>query len=160
MANYLKDKIGFNRIKYPEHLQKKADAFYGDYNNRKMTDFELYRAQKMFQDNNLNIEIYPSEYFCPTWDSFGFKAFTENTVAIHWNQSSWWKDHNQLEDIEALRYKEWYKRVWYKQSAIIANVLTFMIPNKMSRRKYRKYINRNLKTEVERFSEEKSRVIV
>lgn len=145
MANYLKDKIGFNRIEYPEHLRKKVDTFYRDYSNKKMTDFELYRSQKIFKNDELNIEIYPSEYFCPTWDSFGFKAFTKNTVAVHWNQSSWWKDHNQLKDIESLRYKEWYKRVWYKQSTRITQILTCVIPNTTLRRKCRKYIKEKIR---------------
>ena len=145
MSSYLKDKIGFTRIKYPEHFQKKADAFFDDYNNRKMTDFDLYRSQMIFKNDQFGVEIYPSEYFCPTWDSFGFKAFTENTVAIHWNQSSWWKDYNQLRDIEVLQYKEWYKRVWYQQSTRIANVLTCLIPDKTIRRKCRKYIKEKIR---------------
>ncbi|MBE6447480.1 MAG: hypothetical protein E7015_03290 [Alphaproteobacteria bacterium] len=145
MSNYLKNKIGFKMIEYPANLQQKAKAFYDDYNNKKITDFELYRNQEVFKDDKLNVEIYPSEYFCPTWDSFGFRAFTENTVAIHWNQSSWWKDYNQLRDLETLRYKEWYKRVWYRQSTRIANFITCMIPNKTLRRKARKYIKEKIR---------------
>lgn len=145
LANYLKNKIGFDRIKYLESFQKKADEFYDDFNNKKMTDFELYRSQKVLKNKELDVEIYPSEYFCPTWDSFGFKAFTKNTVAIHWNQSSWWKDYDQLKDIEALKYKEWYKRIWYKQTDRIAKILTCIIPNKILRRKCRKYLKKRIR---------------
>lgn len=144
LSNYLQKKIGFKMINYPEHLRKKANDFYGNYNNRRLTDFELYKNQQVKRSDNLRIEIYPSEYFCPAWCCFGFKAFTSNTVAIHWNQSSWWKDYKQLKEIEVLRYKEWYKRVWYKQSGRVANLLTCLIPNRTCRCKLRKRIKEKI----------------
>lgn len=149
IEKYLEEKIGFKMINYPEHLQLKAQNFYQDYNNKKISDFELYRNQQIYKNEEMQIEIYPSEYFCPTWDAFGFRAFTKNTVAIHWNQSSWWKDYEQLKDLETLRYEEKYKRVWYKLAGKIANILScFIFFDKALRRKARKYIKEKIRFKV------------
>lgn len=145
ISKYVEDKIDFRMIKYPEHLQKKADRFYADYSHRKNSDFELYSNQQIVRNDDLKVAIYPSEYFCPTWDTFGFKAFTKNTVAIHWNQSSWWKDGGKhLKELETLRYNEPYKRYWYRLVPKIANLLTCLIPNKTKRHKLRKKIKSKL----------------
>lgn len=81
---------GFSKILFdtPE-AGAQAEALYAG--RRRFDDFMLYLKQKVFRDDKNKISIYPSEYFCPTWCVFKEKAITARTVAIHWNQSSWWK---------------------------------------------------------------------
>lgn len=79
--------INFSNSKDTKHaisLYKEAPSLF------KLNDYNLYRSQRLWQDKNKEVSIYPSEYFCPSWSEYKTKAFTENTVAIHWNQSSWW----------------------------------------------------------------------
>lgn len=80
---------GFSRIDYssPEETRR-AETFY--FGSRRCDDYELYRGQRRWRNEEKRVSVYPGEYFCPCWYTFREKALTENTVAVHWNQSSWW----------------------------------------------------------------------
>ena len=80
---------GFSRIDYssPEETRR-AETFY--FGSRRCDDYELYRGQRRWRNEEKRVSVYPGEYFCPCWYTFREKALTENTVALHWNQSSWW----------------------------------------------------------------------
>lgn len=80
---------GFSRIDYssPEETRR-AEMFY--FGSRRCDDYELYRGQRRWRNEEKRVSVYPGEYFCPCWYTFREKALTENTVAVHWNQSSWW----------------------------------------------------------------------
>ena len=136
LAKVLKEKYNFSKIGYSDSVQDKLSHFYNpDIPIIKMNDFELYRAEQISEfDNNC---IYPSEFFCPSWNAFGEKAFTENTVAIHWGQCSWWNKKNKFRELQSFRYKNPIKRFWYKYSEKFAKLLTFWILNKGLRRKIR-----------------------
>ena len=97
----LKDLYSFEIISYSESVIHKLNKLY-DKNvpNKICLNFELYKNQIVWQDRNKEVTIYPCEYFCPSWVSFQDKAFTDKTVAIHWNQSSWWKDSSQSNNID------------------------------------------------------------
>lgn len=91
----------FNKINYTAlEYEKLAEKYYNK-KTKKITldNFTLYKNQKIFRDKNNEIAIYPSEYFCPTWGKFQTKAFTGNTVAIHWNQSSWWDNDEKMHQL-------------------------------------------------------------
>ena len=64
--------------------------------NKQLEDYDLYKNECIWQDKSKKVKIYPCEYFCPTWAVFQNKAFTDKTVAIHWNQSTWW-DEKKIE---------------------------------------------------------------
>ena len=100
----LKELYGFKYINFSN--QKDAKRAITLYTNAQEAfqpdDFELYRSQRIWQDKNNEVSIYPSEYFCPSWSEYKTKAFTENTVAIHWNQSSWWN----TKKIQKLKYSK------------------------------------------------------
>ena len=117
-----------------------------EYNEKQcapLTNYELYLNQKIFKDEMVGIEIYPSEYFCPNWVAFGEKAFTDKTVAIHWNQSSWWNNSKKkMRKINSFRYKNPIKRWWYIHLECIARILTCTMPNKTIRKKIRNYIRK------------------
>lgn len=130
----------FYRIKYSEEFTEKAEKYYDVNEGIKIIDnIDVYKNQKIYIDRTLGIYIYPSEYFCPSWESFGIDAFTEKTVAIHWNQSSWWKhnDSNEIRQIMALRYSNKLKRFLYTHSKLIGKVLTYPIFIKKQRKKLR-----------------------
>lgn len=99
MGKAIENLYGFNKIKYrtPELNNLAQISYNSRIPNIHLNNFELYRAQEIFTNNE--ISIYPCEYFCPTWQAFKSKAITDKTVAIHWNQSSWW----QNEKIERLK---------------------------------------------------------
>ena len=139
LLKVLKEKLGFSRIEYAHQDAEEIQRFY-DKNAHiiQMSNYEMYKSQQIFEKNN--ICIYPSEYFCPAWNVFGEKAFTDNTVAIHWNQSSWWKQKGFLREIQSNRYKNGLKRFWYKYSEKFAKTMTFWIPNKTVRRKIRERV--------------------
>ena len=145
LSKILKEITGFSRIEYTnEENAKNAEKYYDkDIFPAKIKDYELYKKQKIFIQSGIN--IYPSEYFCPTWDTFGEKAITDNTVAIHWNQSSWWKDKKRLIEIESMRCKNPLQRFLYKNSEKIAKIGTFFIPIKDYRRNLRKNVITYLK---------------
>ena len=105
-------------------------------------DMEVYKNQKIYKDENLGIYIYPCEYFCPSWVCFGLDALTSKTVAIHWNQSSWWHlaKGKEYKEIKLLRYKSRIMRFIYRHSRIIAKFLTYPIFIKKWRKKIRKKI--------------------
>lgn len=67
---------------------RRAETFY--FGSRRCDDYELYRGQRRWRNEEKRVSVYPGEYFCPCWYTFREKALTENTVAVHWNQSSWW----------------------------------------------------------------------
>lgn len=65
-----------------------------------------YFAQKLVKLRD--ITIYPEEYFCPKWmtsdDSIqapGINGITNNTISIHWNNSSW-LEYSSLEILNRL----------------------------------------------------------
>lgn len=138
LTKYIRENYKFENISYPEELLKKAETYYKDKNNCQLKDYNLYKNQQVTKLDD--IEIYPSEYFCPSWTTFGEKAFTANTVTIHWNQSSWWKSGTKVREVEAIRYKNPLKRMWHVHSPHVAKALTFAIPNAVTRRKIRKLI--------------------
>ena len=136
LAKVLKEKYNFSQIGYSDSVQGKLSKFYNpDISIVKMNDFEMYRAEQISEFGNKF--IYPSEYFCPSWNAFGEKAFTENTVAIHWGQCSWWNQKNKFRELQSFRYKNPIKRFWYKYSEKFAKLITFWILNKGLRRKIR-----------------------
>ncbi len=135
----LKNEINFKTIQYTnEKYNKIAEEFYNDANNTKLTNYELYRNQEIYKNKELKISIYPSEYFCPSWTAFGEKAFTDKTIAVHWNQSSWWENISKLKLLQSYRYKNPIKRYIYRNNERYVKILTFFIPNKKLRKKIRK----------------------
>lgn len=136
LARVLKGKADFSKIEYQNIEQEKLQNFYNEGAPiTKIADFELYKSEKIFEKNG--IYIYPSEYFCPSWNVFNEKAFTENTVSIHWGQCSWWKQKNKFRELQSFRYKNPIKRFWYKYSEKVAKFLTFWLPCKNLRRRIR-----------------------
>ena len=134
----LEKEIGFKNINYSTaDLAQKAGKLYMSSKHSKLTDYELYRNQKPVNDTENNITIYPSEYFCPTWPVFGNDAFTDKTVAIHWNQSSWWGLKPKLRFLQSYRYKNPVKRFFYANLGRIVKLFTFFIPMKEVRKKIR-----------------------
>lgn len=132
MAKVLHEKLNFSRIPYLENLQEEVCENYNpQIHCKSISSYKLYLNQKVYMNND--VYIFPSEYFCPSWSAFGEKAFTPQTVAIHWAQSSWWSGKNKLRDIEAYRYKNIVKRFWYRYSDKIAKIITCAIPNKKTR---------------------------
>ena len=98
----LKKIYGFNKINYVESAKKSLSSLYDKtVPNKICKDFMLYKGQRPWEDVKKEVAIYPSEYFCPSWVSFGDKAITDKTVAIHWNQSSWWKCERKQEQPRA-----------------------------------------------------------
>lgn len=90
MKKSLHNLTGFTKIPYvSDNIALKAEYFYNA--NKRINDFEVYTGQRVFRDDKNNLSIYPCEYFCPSWFCFKDKAITDKTVAIHWNQSSWWQ---------------------------------------------------------------------
>ena len=97
----LSQTIGFTKIDYNKKFKEKAEQYYNkDRWVSTIKDIDVYKNQKIYRNEPFNVFIYPSEYFCPAWSSFGPDAFTKNTVSIHWNQSSWWKDINYLKEFK------------------------------------------------------------
>ena len=96
-----------------------------------MDDYDNYINQKPYIDYQNGIYIYPSEYFCPTWCVFGEKAFTPNTVAIHWNQSSWFADdaNHKLVPVRSFKYRNKFKRFLYANSPVFAKILLVGLPD-------------------------------
>ncbi len=91
-------RYNFTKINYksPEY-ENEAKKYYNEQvSSITLDNFELYKNQEIYTDPQNEITIYPSEYFCPTWGKFQTKAFTGNTVAIHWNQSSWWDNDEKM----------------------------------------------------------------
>ena len=133
LTQYLNKKYGFKSIKYPQELQERAEKYYQTTDCFQLEDLELYLNQQITKIEGTDIEIYPSEYFCPAWTAFGEKAFTKNTVSIHWNQSTWWSLKDSMLEVEAFKYKNPLRRFIYAKSERFAKSLTFAIPNKKLR---------------------------
>lgn len=137
LTEYVAKKYGFEFIEYNNGYEEKAKEYYKTTDKYQLEDIELYLNQKITKIKDTDIEIYPSEYFCPAWTAFGEKAFTDKTVAIHWNQSSWWNNSRSITEIEAFQYKNPVKRFLYCESERIGKLFTFAIPNKNVRRQMR-----------------------
>ncbi len=136
LQKVLKEKLDFSRVEYLNQDNNKIQKFYDStVHITQMSDYEMYKSQRVFEKDN--ICIYPSEYFCPAWNVFGEKAFTQNTISIHWGQCSWWKQKNLFRELQSYRYKNPVKRFWYKYSEKVAKTMTFWIPNKNLRRMIR-----------------------
>lgn len=65
------------------HVGKEASLFPDEYFRQKIIELE-------------DLKIYPEQYFCPKWltnddntEAPGYKAITDKTYCIHWNNSSW-----------------------------------------------------------------------
>ncbi len=152
IANIILSKVlakitNFSKISYNEGYDEPASKYYDDKVWTKVIkDINVYKNQQVYKDEKNNIYIYPSEYFCPTWVSFGPDAFTDKTVAIHWNQSSWWKDNtsNKMKEIQSLRYNSKIRRYAYMNNRRVARWLTCLIPIKSKRRKMRAKLEREL----------------
>ena len=97
----------------------------------KPNNYELYLNQRIWQDKNKDVAIYPNEYFCPSWSEYQRKAFTTNTVAIHWNQSSWWNEDKLLK-IRACKIKNPIKKFIYLHKNIFQTI--FSLKNSSDKR--------------------------
>ncbi len=140
MKSVLQKITSFSVIEYNQKVKEKAIKYYDTKTELKIIDdIEVYKNQKIFRDEKYGIYIYPSEYFCPSWESFGLEAFTENTVAIHWNQSSWWKFNtsDEIKQIKSLRYGSKLKRFIFMHNKKLAKYLTLLILPKKLRKKWR-----------------------
>lgn len=145
LTEYFYKKYGFESIDYNQGYKEKAEEYYKTTDKYQLEDIDLYQNQQITKIKDTDIEIYPSEYFCPTWTAFGEKAFTDKTVAIHWNQSSWWKSSKNITEIEAFRYKNPIKNLLYRSSEPIGKFFTWAIPNKNVRRQIRNKIIEKLR---------------
>lgn len=148
LKKLLKDKLGFEIINYPAGLEDRIEKQYTENKDKEavlLKDYTLYKAQRPFVDIQKGVTIYPSEYFCPNWDAFADKAFTDKTVAIHWNQSSWWQGRRVLLEIEAQRFKNPIKKFLYAKSDRLAKLFSFFILYKPLRHKIRHFIEHKLR---------------
>lgn len=146
LTEYLHQKIGFEKISYTtEKHSQKAKEFYTKEDYHNLTDFELYTNQTIYKNEEFKIYIYPSEYFCPNWRAFADKAFTDKTIAIHWNQSSW-GDMNSfnVRRLESFRYKNILKQGWYLIVPKIAKIISLAIRDKTTRKNFRKNLIKKL----------------
>ena len=128
MGKAIYNLYGFNKINYQsEELEETAKKYY-NYKSPKtyMDNFDLYKKQKIYTDSQREITIYPSEYFCPTWDRFKTKAFTKNTAAIHWNQSSWF-DEDKIQKLCTGNIIQENKEL--EKTYLFAGILPFMFSN-------------------------------
>ena len=145
LSEYLNKKCGFKIIPYRN--DEYFNLYVSEYSKKDygaLTNYELYLNQTIFKDIETGAEIYPSEYFCPSWSSFGEKAFTDKTVAIHWNQSSWWKGSTKkIRELNAFRYKNPIMRWFYVNSLYIFKLIILLTPDKKTRKKLRNYITKN-----------------
>lgn len=90
MKTALQKVSGFRKIPFKTpQLAEQAESLYDG--RRRFDDFLLYLNQAVFRDDKNKISVYPGEYFCPSWCVFKEKSITPRTIAVHWNQSSWWK---------------------------------------------------------------------
>ena len=105
MKKVLKEQYGFTRLAFKTKAQEKESGKYFDVSvpNRQLEDYELYRNGCVWHDEANKVAVYPCEYFCPTWAVFKNKAFTDNTIAIHWNQSTWW-DSKKINMLKNSKY--------------------------------------------------------
>ena len=141
LQKVLQAEVGFENIEYSKDFNDRQSIIYDkSIPCRTLDDYEMYRNQKIFKSDKYGVEIYPSEYFVPTWNVFEDRAFTDNTISIHWGQCSWWDSKGKLREIESYRYKNPIKRWWYVNSDTIAKSLTFWIPGKKQRRVVRNLI--------------------
>lgn len=149
LKRYLKEKIGFTKINYNSKIsQSKINQTYNETSGKTLDDYELYTNQELLQNTKDEVTIYPCEYLCPRWNAFGEKAVTQNTVAIHWNQSSWWgrkKDEKNIKEIECLRYNSLLKRTIYKNLDKITKISTLCISNKEQRKQKRTALTRKIR---------------
>lgn len=83
----IEDVTGFKRIQYNNAFEFPEAAYDNHLIHSNLQTVEQYKNQKIADYANDGIKIYPSEYFCPSWGVFEEKFVTDNTHAIHWNQS-------------------------------------------------------------------------
>ncbi|MBR1423956.1 hypothetical protein IJ579_00150 [bacterium] len=143
LSKHLKKLTGFNRISYNEGYDELAQKYYNpEVWTNKLDKIDLYKNQKIYENSQYGIFVYPCEYFCPSWNEFKMDAFSENTVAIHWNQASWWGEKMQknIDEVESFRYSCLCKRFLYRKAKFIAKLLTFFVPIKGCRRRLREKI--------------------
>ena len=154
LKSYLKEKIRFTKIKYNSMVSpNKVEEVYEKTSGKTLDNYELYTGQEVLQNENEGITIYPSEYLCPRWNVFGEKAITKNTVAIHWNQSSWWgtkKDEKNIKEIECLRYNSLLKRAIYKNLDKITKIATLYILDKEKRKQRRSNLNKKIRKSIDK----------
>lgn len=130
--------IGFSKILYTSiDYINKADNFFYSKNSCTLNDYDLYKSQLIYSDLDHLIKIYPSEYFCPTYSAFSEKSITEKTIAIHWNNSSWWKDLKKMYLLQSYRYRNPLRRLLYKYALDISRLLTILIINENIRKRLR-----------------------
>lgn len=148
LKDYLRNKINFKRIQYNDKIHPQdIEKCYNVKDCTTLNNINLYQNQEIFFDEKHKIHLYPAEYFCPRWNVFGEKSITNNTVAIHWNQSSWWgnkKDAQNINEIESFKYNSKLKRFIGKHILSISKLLTFFILNKTKRREKRNIIKKKL----------------
>lgn len=139
LGKILKRMVGFEKISYKnEETEQCAKRFYNpEIENVQLDNYELYTSQKIFENKEFNIKIYPSEYFCPTWYLWERKGFTENTVSVHWNQSSWWQDMSKLQELKIYRHKNKFRFFIAENAKRIANLLVFWVIIKSARKNLR-----------------------
>lgn len=129
--------LGFEKIAYAAELdQKLLDGFYAK-QFATIDSYAIYRAERMWQDPQGLVQIYPSEIFCPAYSSFGEQAFTENTVTVHWNRSSWWKVKKKIYLLQSYRFSNPLRRFLCVHSNALANIMTALIPSRQRRRALR-----------------------
>ena len=138
LTDYLNKHYGFENINYPKEYISRAKDYYKNTDSYQLADFDLYKNQQITKIKDL--EIYPSMYFCPTWNAFGNKAFTQNTFAIHWNQSSWWAKKREVREVQSLRYSNPLKRFLFIHSPRLAKIFSAIIPNRKLRRRVRDFL--------------------
>jgi len=146
LKKYLKDKIGFGRINYNSKIsEEKINQTYKTLSGKTLDDYELYTNQEIFKVNE--ITVYPAEYFSPRWNVFEQNAVTQNTAAVHWNQSSWWgskKDEKNMKELASLRYNCPIKQFIYINSDKAAKFLTCLLLNKAKRIETRSKITKKI----------------
>ena len=138
LKDVLKEKTNFTRIPYKDDYGKLAEIYYNsEIHTTQVKDLNLYMNQEIFENKNFSIKIYPSQYFCPTWDTHSENAITDKTVSIHWNQSSWWYINKKLRKLQSLRFRNPIKKFLYLHSECIGKFLTLFIPVKNLRKQVR-----------------------
>lgn len=109
---------------YPEHpiLHEILDKYQNldfSVNGDTVVTFttDTLRAHGLKNENKLqtveDINIYPTQYFCPIDSTTGLKSITENTVSIHHYDCSW-MDHNTI-NFRLHQFKNFFIRMLGKR---------------------------------------------
>ncbi len=132
----------FSRIKYSDDISKKEiNKFYDPTVHTVYLDnIKYYYGARSIEYGDVDVHIYPSEYFCPDWDLWKEQAFTSNTVSIHWNQSSWW--NNNMRKLLSYKYRSCIKRWLFSNKKRIIKWCSFWILKKDLRNSFRKKISK------------------